>query len=191
MALVIGSEVLDEATPKLKALTNALRNKDGINRVMANGVANLIKKHFAATAFVNRNRFGRPNTFWKRMRDSVVPDSSVSKSEVVMDKAVALRLFGGIVKAKFKKFLTIPLTKDSYGKSARQFNNLFVRDFGDGELYLSRFSGNGKTRRIENLYKLVKRTNHKSDPKVLPTEKDIKAAAYDAMHMYLKRKAGI
>ena len=95
-------------------------------------------------------------------------------------EGIALRRFGGTVKPRNGKYLTIPAIDQAQGKRAREFDDLHFR---------RNASGNGgrlcdPTGRV--YYWLVKQSTHKPDPSVLPTDGEIQEAAVDAVKEWVE-----
>jgi hypothetical protein len=192
--------IIDNSVESLTKLSKALKNQEAINETMANAVSEEVKDLFSAISNTQKeNKFGKGHTFWKRMIKSVRPVFSATSSVVEMNRAIALRYFGGIVRPTGgKKFLTIPVSKDAYNKSARSFPGMFVfRYAGDGEkgkAYLAMQSGKGdevgpgKKNKLTLMYLLLKYTKHKPDRSVLPTRQRIDRVRTNAIAAYLKRK---
>jgi hypothetical protein len=194
MALIIGNSV-----ESLTKLSKALKNPEALNRVTSTAVAREVRSVFTAIESKEKNKFGRPPTFWSKMIKSVRPVFSATSALVEMNRAIALRYFGGIVRPTGgKKFLTIPVSKDAYNKSARSFPNLFVFRYGgdgaNGKAYLAMQDrkgdgiGPGKKDKLTLMYLLLRSTKHKADKSVLPTAERIKKVMSDAIAEYLKRK---
>jgi hypothetical protein len=67
-----------------------------------------------------------------------------------------------------RKFLTIPVHRQSYGKRAGEFDDLFVRKARNGKLYLVRRTKGG---RIVALFLLLRSVKQAMDTSLLPTDK--------------------
>jgi len=195
--------VIENSIEPLKKLSKALQNQEAINKVMADAVSEEVKDLFSAISNTQKeNKFGKGHTFWKRMIKSVRPIFSATSSIVEMNRAIALRYFGGIVRPTGgKKFLTIPVSKEAYGKSARSFHSLFVFRYADmgknGQAYLAKSnrevvlmtnSGPQKKEKLTLMYILLRFTKHKPDRSVLPTRQRIDRVRTNAISAYLKRK---
>lgn len=191
--------IIDNSVESLTKLSKALKSNEALNKVTSNAVAIEVRSVFRGISGKEKNQFGRPSTFWSRMIGSVRPVFSATSAFVEMNRAIALRYFGGIVRPTGgKKFLTIPVSAKAYGKSALSFPNLFVfRYAGDGDngkAYLAMQDrkgdgiGPGKKDKLTLMYLLLSRTKHKSDKSVLPSEERIKKVMSDSIAEYLKRK---
>jgi len=191
--------IIDNALPSLAKLSKALRDTNAINKETSSAVADEVRDQFTSISGKQKNKFSRPSTFWIKMFKSVRPVFSATSAIVEMNRAIALRYFGGIVRPTGgKKFLTIPVNKAAYGKSARSFPNLFVfRYAGDGpngKAFLAMQDrkgdgvGPGKKDKLTLMYLLLRSTKHKADKSVLPTAERIKQVMSTAISEYLKRK---
>ncbi len=92
------------------------------------------------------NEKGWPTTaFWLRAARSIrlVEDSDGSISISINKVGVAQRYYGGPIKAKNTKALTIPVCAEAYGKTAADFPNAFVVKTPKG-VYLAQRTGKGR-----------------------------------------------
>lgn len=107
---------------------------------------------------------------------------------------IALRYFGGTVRPKVKKFLTIPARAEAHGKRASEFD-LVVLWNRTGPYALARrrdlraglardFVGPGRGRGAEVLFWLVKEVTQRADPTVLPDQLEVESAAAAAVNAY-------
>lgn len=181
--------IVDQVTDRLKRLSRALKDTAALNKVIANATSELFKSHFAARAMVERNKFGKPPTFWKRMRGSVRSFSSASTAGVEMYRPVAQRYYGGTIRPTGgKRWLTIPINKLAYRKSARSFEDLSIYTSHIGNKFLSMETGKGKKRKTVLMYLLKESVTQKGDKTVLPSKSDISASSKAALKMYLDAK---
>jgi len=194
--------IVDIATDKLGKLSRALKDRASINNATSEAVATLVRTHFRAYGADKKNKFGRPSTFWQRMTKSVRNEYTPTMSAVSMARPIAQKYFGGPIRPTGgRKFLTIPVSPESYGKSARSFHGLFVFRYADmgknGQAYLAKsnrkvvlstHSGPQKKEKITLLYLLKSFVVQKGDKSVLPTAAKIGAAMADAIKAYLKTK---
>ena len=188
---------LDLATPELTALIRALKDRSGLHRAMANGGRIAVQDHFAKFAMGNRNRFGRPSTFWRRMRGATQAESSAQSAAVVMEREVALRRFGGTIRPTGpRKALTIPVNPRAYNRKAASFDGLFVVKFkkgtrqggGKGSVFLAR---KGRKGALELMYLLTPKATIKPNADVLPTDAALAAAVKEAATQYLQRRTAV
>jgi len=184
------SLVVDTTTPELRKLVAALKDKSSLNKVMANAGRIVIQDHFATYAQTNRNRFGRPSTFWKRMRQGTYAESDATVAAVVMPREVAQRRFGGTIKPTGgKKYLTIPMDKRAYNRSALTFENLFVLTLKRGGVERRYLARKLRKNRIKVLYALRESVTQTGSADVLPTDARIIEAVREAAVEYIARRA--
>jgi hypothetical protein len=132
--LIIRVDIIrDGLSPLLEALRLKLANRQQMNAAVAQSMATPIKKNFLDLASTNHNSFGVRSTFWGLMNASVAPGADDAGGWISMDRAVALRFFGGTVyPGPGKKALSLPARSEAYGKSPRDFNDLRVIVLGLG-----------------------------------------------------------
>lgn len=182
--------IVDTVTDRLKRLSRALKDTGALNKVIANATSELFKKHFVGMAMKERNKFGKPPTFWKRMRSSVRPFSGPSMAGVEMSRPVAQRYYGGTIKPTGgKRWLTIPLTKTAYGRSARSFEDLYIYTSHIGNKFLARDIVKRKKKKTVLEYLLKKSVTQKGDKNAIPSKQKIKETTASTLKSYLDRKA--
>lgn len=196
------SFVIDNASGDLLALAGQLKNRERLNKVIATAATNLVKDHFAKLAMSNRNKFGVRGTFWKRMRGATREESNVVQAAVAMPHEIAQRRYGGPIRPTGgRKMLTIPIAKEAYGKSAREFDNLVVVRFKDeNRAYLAQISrptllvlrsvGPQKKDRIKLMYALKAFVMQSEDPSILPTDEEFHAVIKKTIQTYIQRRTG-
>lgn len=186
MAFVLDTSY-GNAIPELQKLRKTIGDRADLHKVMAHAGTQVVQKHFAALAMTNRNKWGRPSTFWKRMRQATMPESSSKQAAVVMERDVALRRFGGTIKPTGgRRYLTIPVSKTAYGRVARSFKSGFVLKLKTGGLFIAQKSG--KSGKLELLFALVKQATIRANRAILPADGVITAALKVAIAAWLKLK---
>ena len=168
----------DNVSSKVAAVQRGIER--GVHRkVMAKAASEVVKDNFVA---LDRSRH-RSGTFHFYGRAARATSSGVQgrSAYVSIDhEGIALRRFGGTVKPRNGKYLTIPAIDAAHGKRAREFDNLHFRRNATG--------GNGRLcdegGRV--FYWLVKQTTHIADPTVIPTDGAIQEAAVDAMKEWVE-----
>ncbi len=115
------SILLDEVTPLLDRVKTAAQAK-GLALVGARAVGGLVKDHLYGLDG-QRHRFG--NHYYRQAGDSVTTGIA-EKGAVVSITQIGFRqrLFGGTIRAKNVRNLTIPAHPDAVGKRAGEFNDL-------------------------------------------------------------------
>jgi len=168
----------DNVSSKVAAVQRGIER--GVHRkVMAKAAAEVVKDNFVA---IDRSRHGSGTFhFYGRAARSTSSGVQGRSAFVSIDhEGIALRRFGGTVKPRNGKYLTIPAIDQAQGKRAREFDDLHFR---------RNASGNGgrlcdPTGRV--YYWLVKQSTHKADPSVLPTDGEIQEAAVDAVKEWVE-----
>lgn len=179
--------VIDTVTPALQQKLSKLRKRAQLNEVMAIAGAKVVRRHFVENGDRQRNKFGAPPMFWRKMRNGVREEFDFKSASIVMERPVAQRYFGGTIRPTGgKKYLTIPLLPAAYRRSARSFKDLRFVKFPDGKAFLYRTKGRKGSRTREYLYALKKTVTQKGDKSVLPPIEKIKEAAAQGVKEYLE-----
>ena len=168
----------ENVSSKCAAVLNGIER--GVHRkVIAKAGAEVVKDHFTD---LDRRRHGSSTFhFYGRAARSTHHGVQGSFAFVGIDQeGIALRRFGGTVRPRNGKYLTIPANDQAEGRRAREFDNLHFRRNATG--------GNGRLcdegGRV--FYWLVKQSTHKPDPSVLPTDGAIQEAAVDAVKEWVE-----
>ncbi len=90
----------------------------------------------------------------KSIRNNVIKIGIFGEDDSFILMIATVHEFGKVIVPKTSKYLTIPVNKKSYGKSAKSFKDLYVLKTDSGELYLVRNKGKDS---IEFLYWLAKK----------------------------------
>lgn len=119
--------VTDTATPLLRRLERQAMDMEAIHKVAAVAVMRLIRDGFVVKANTQRNKFGRPPQFWKRMIRGTRYEASSTSAVVIMPREVALRRFGGLITPTGgRRLLTIPAQAATYRTSAKDYADLVL-----------------------------------------------------------------
>lgn len=180
------SLVIDTATPSLEALSKKLKQRKRIHTAMARAVANQFRDHFKSLSKSNKNRFGVKNSFWDRMRSTVREEATDTVSAISMDRAVALRRFGGPVKPTGnRRYLTIPLSRRSYGKKATEFEESFVitikKKANERKYIVIKREDGG----LDFLYLMIESTTHKPNSLAIPSDNDVQRIVFGTLAKHL------
>lgn len=186
MATVID---LDTASPQLKALLARAKNPTAVHKVMATAATQAVRDRFAEMAGIQRNPWGKPPQFWKRMSRATRAEANPTTAAVVMPREVAQRYFGGVIRPTGgRKFLTIPAHASAYRRSARSFADLVLMVFKGGE---GQGGGLALAKRGAKepvvLYWLRRQVKQKGDSRVIPSPKELAAAVIPQVEAYLLR----
>lgn len=182
---MVGFEVRveDSASPRIKAIEGAYAR--GAHRtVMAASGANVVKDHF-----VKRDRQkhrGKSNFhFYATAAKATSHEVRGNHALVRIDHVgIGLRRFGGTVRPRVSKFLTIPVADEAHGRRVREFGS-------DVQFIVNRRSGKGVvTLGGRVLYALTKKTVHGADPSVLPTDREIADQVIDDLRVFNENLGG-
>lgn len=162
----------------------------GIRRVMGRALANVLREHFTRLDSERSNSLGGKRThFYGRARRSVQQPELEGGDGVkvsITQPGVAQRYYGGEIKPRTAKALTIPVHPMAYGKRAGEFSDLSyipVRRSGSVFAILARPHNSGNIGEV--MYLLAKKVTQKADPTVLPDHQTMATAALDAAHTHL------
>lgn len=170
-------KVRDTATPRAAAVVRAYE-RGGHLRVVAHSAANTVKDHFQGLERA-RHRGGRFH-FWRRAASATKGEVHNGRATVVIDQeGVALRFFGGTVRPRVGKYLTIPVDERAYGRRVREFN--------DVRFIINRRTEKGVAMVDDRvLFALTTEAKHAPDPSVLPDEKELMAQVKDDLAVWTK-----
>lgn len=171
---IIDAAFVDKATPVLKLLKKNLDDRTELNAQLAETAKVNTRRWIRAAASSRHtmaNELGATPTGYleKRARD-VDSESSKAVARVIVKGAIFARVSGPVtILPKRAKMLTIPIAKESYGKRASDFNNLFFKTSKkSGKSFLVRKVG----RRIQPLFMMVKSVTLPQDAGLLPGDKE-------------------
>lgn len=189
MSLRIDITVEDGATPELAEMLQRIRPGGGLGKAMGRGLANALKGHFRARNADSPNKLGGKRTnFWSRVaqgvQNPVVDTNSVSVT--VSHPAIRHKFTGGTIKAKPGKALAIPVHPAAHGKSPRVFDNLSLLIVGTKKTAVLAKKERGKGR-FTTFYVLKKQVTQDKDPRTLPSDAAMLAAAATAGRIFLRR----
>lgn len=180
--------------------------------VMTRRVFNLVQGHFAAYAATHHataDRLGAPHTrHMERAARNMTHETSGGRGRVVLRMAGVGRAFHDVeIRMKVRR-LTIPISKEAYGLTAREAGrkfgeeNLFVFRSRRGNLVLaakrdaprrgrggrgSRSAGGAPRRTVIPLYLLKERVFQKRDPAMLPDAAEVRQTAQAALEECVAR----
>jgi len=203
---------LDEITPLLERVTTAAQAQ-GLALVGARAVGGLVKEHLYQ---LDGLRSRRGSHFYRQAGDSVTTGATPTGARVsITQRGFRQRLFGGTIRPKVARMLTIPAHPDAYGKRAGEFTDLdfaIAHDPETGALrpalvrraqtvlrYSRRKAKDGTIRinvrpvkdlKAEVMFWLVKSVTQQPDPDVLPWPSRMSERAVTAIKQRLERAAG-
>lgn len=200
----------------LVQVTGQLTNRVGLHKVLAAALADQLQGHFRDKNRVP-NRMNAPKTnFWNQVANatSVTEVSETGAVVTVAEDRFRIQLFGGDIRPKKAKALTIPLIKEARGLFARSYETKFrTRLFtikgkralfervGQGGETLDRQTNvrvrQGKRSltiplaggsRIRPVYALVPKVTIKADPSALPPREAIVTRLQEEADDFLTRE---
>jgi hypothetical protein len=179
--------IVDTTSDGLQALTDKFGNKQQLHDIMARSAAKAVRENFVEVGKTERNRFGKPSTFWARMRRGVSTFSDSVRAVVRMPYEIGLRYHGGTIRPTGnRKALAIPAAAESYGKSPRSFSDLVFVPLHRGGL-IGLLIKPGKPLKV--LYQLVAQATIKPKPEVLPSDAAFRTAIAGDLKQYLAQSA--
>jgi len=196
MALTV--TIQDRATPELQRMLAAL-DAEKIKPEIGRSVVNQLKGHFYNLNSTRANVLGgRRTQFYSQAAKSTQYQTAADGVTVSVNQVgIRQRLQGGTIQAIKGKYLTIPAIAESYGKRAREFDNLhFVPTRRGGALVenaatLVSFGKKGAKSRGQVggrvYYWLVPSVVQDPDPTVVPPEAEIQATAVQAIQKAFDR----
>lgn len=186
--------VEDFATPAIEAKM-AKVNARRIGAIVGRSLAEFWRNRLAS---LPANRRGWPSTgFWERAARSVTHQPTENGVLLVADhQGLRQRWHGGVIRAVTREFLTIPISPVSYGKTTKDFPNLFLLRTKKGAYLvqagesvseksgrmvgLKKGGGNSARRMragLNFLFKLKKSVKQSGNPAVVPTPEEFSEVA--------------
>lgn len=184
--------IRDDATPRLKQLVSDFGSRPFFG-ALGKRLETELQKHFKEKGQVPNKRGWPSQHFWDRRIRNATSLTSFTDREAtvtVADPAFAVRVYGGTIRPKEKKFLAIPLLAAAAGKqpSSGLIKGLFVERWSDGSLFLAQKSGEGKEAGLIYFYRLVRQVTVPKDPTALPPEEKVHSALVDEAEKFAARR---
>lgn len=183
---------------RLKSLRELFGDQLDLVKVVGFAVRNQVISHFRRKDAGSRNKLGAaPSHFWRDVADSVGSVISTSNEAgaiatiPIRHVAILQKIKGGKIVAKKTKALTIPVSKEAYGKSVKEFKD---RSSSSKPLVLLRRDGRVPLLvrfledRVEIHYVLVKSVVQAADPTALPPLSEIDRTVEESSSQYYERK---
>lgn len=210
MSVGIHIDVTDTARPALARVRGVLQSSQ-LNPVVGRAVRNVYRSHLFRLDRERPNALGgeRTNFYAQAARGTsftVDPDGvTISIASI----GIAQRFYGGVIRPKAAKWLTIPAAPEAHGKTARQFDlelvwnsdrkpvalatkntlSMSITRNAQGEV-VKRQTGNAR----KIMFWLRKSVTQNPDPTVLPPKDEVAAAAVtaidDAVNDAIRRRGG-
>ncbi|MCD6050536.1 MAG: hypothetical protein K0Q55_1939 [Verrucomicrobia bacterium] len=164
----------DSTVGELRELLGKARNPQGMLRAVAKRGEGELKAHFRGRDAKSANKRGGQRTnFWAQVEKTVVGEVDEAGGMVslgVSHPAFAQKLYGGVIRAKSARALTIPVTAEAYGKTTAEFEaatglRLFLIKPNETGLLATRLKG---AEGITVQYVLKASVNQEADPEALP-----------------------
>lgn len=163
----------DDFSPALKAQLEQLQPR-AIAKEVGEALVKTTQTHLRANG---RNKRGWPSTnFWSRAARATSWAATDEGTIISINQiGVRQRFYGGVIRAVTAKFLTIPIARQAYGKTASDFPGAFLIRTPKGA-YIVQYAGGttakGKFKKqnstLEFLFKLKRSVTQKEDRTVLP-----------------------
>ena len=174
-------------TTGLATLQDRLADRAGLHAQIAGDAEKFVKTRGFATAQTEHRSAAKlgasPTGHLERAYNSIESTSDATAAVLHVPRASRLRAaFGAYVLTPVKsKYLTIPVDAESYGRRAREFEDLAAARLGPRKtLFLIRQLPDGK---IQTLYVLVKSASIPADPSLIPFA-DLEQEAADSAEEY-------
>jgi hypothetical protein len=182
------------AVKRLDRLTRAMQRPEALLKALGREGGNRLQKHFRAKDAQPNKLSPRREQFWLKVGKSVTPNPVVDAAAgtvtlSITDPRFAQKVFGGVIRAKRVRNLTIPLVPAAYGRSPHTFEQktgaklvLFMGKRGP-LLGVKLASG-----QMMAIYKLTPSVNQKADPTALPDRAEFMAALGAQASAWIQRQ---
>lgn len=201
------------------AATVAPARMEALNRLLAERLSDELKDHFRKRN-TEPNRMNAPKTnFWNQLEaaTAVSEVSATGAAVTVAEERFRIHLYGGTIRPKTAKALTIPLIPEARGKFTRDYErssgkklfslpgvNVLFEKNKDGATSTTlgeqsgRIKRNGTTRSIKvrsrtplrAVYALAKSATIRKDEKALPPMNDLVRALVEEAEDFISRERG-
>lgn len=183
MSIAISIQASDGISPVTRRVLRAIEPAR-LNPVIGRSANNTIREHLFGLNQTRPNQLGGRRTNFYTGAARATQFKVVSDSEIVVSinqVGIAQRYYGGTIKPKSAKYLTIPARAEAHGKRAREFPDLEVLRRGDGKgepfALARKVNGKGGAKGGgEILFWLKKSITQRADPTVLPSNAVLGAA---------------
>lgn len=185
---------------RLPVLLQQLQRPSALLAVLGRDAANQYRAHFRMKNRTPNKLGGKRTNFWRGVADSVqAPRLEGGGTAVVISiphPSIAQKVKGGIIRPKRVKFLTIPVSPEAYGRTARSRNGgpgtfeaetglkLVFLKVGDHNAVLATHRGGG----MQVEYILTASVNQDPDPTALPDPELVAARLLQRAEGYVERK---
>lgn len=175
----------------LRELVGLSRRPRQLLQAAARSARGVLVSHFGKRNQVPNALGGRRTHFWAEVAKSTQVSQVTDQSATITigDSRFPQRLFGGVLRPKAAKALTIPIHAVAHGRTAgemamRDGRPLFqVKPAGSRQVFLARTQPDGE---VQFLYVLKRSVTQKPDPNALPTNNQMAQAAVSAADRQLQ-----
>lgn len=177
----------DTATPALAATVRGLAPAS-LGAVVGRAGRNAVREHLFARDGQGNTLGGRRTHFFGQAARATNCTMQGDTVVVSIDHVgIAQRYFGGTIRPKSAKFLTIPVHPAAYGKRAREFSDLEVIFGAGGQPVALARKARGRHAFGEIYYRLVRSVTQAPDPSVLPSDAQLDTAIQAEVEPYVQR----
>lgn len=188
----ISIQITDTATPGLREMTAALKNRRPMMRLIGNRVKTRVRDHLIARSQTVRNKLGAPSSgFWGQAAEKVARTAPVAGQDSVslsLNHPGVARAFGPVtIRPLTGVYLTIPRIAEAYNRRAYRVKGLFFVKTKKGRAFLAESTGGGRgvKAKLKIWYSLVPVVHQKQDRTILPSDAQLESAALQGVEDYL------
>lgn len=189
---------MERAMRLRQAMSPAVRSR--IVPVATRRVFKFIQSHFSKYAsehHASADALGAPHTkHMERAARDMSHEANAERGHIILGMAGIGRARHDVDIVKKDRRLTLPIAKDSYGKSALEMEekfgkgSLFVFKSKAGNVILAAHKKRGKKRITVPLYVLKDKVHQKQDPTMLPSEDAISEETHAALRECIEKCLG-
>lgn len=178
------------AVNRLRKLAEQMQRPEALLKAVGREGVNQLQRHFREKDTRPNKLSSRREHFWLKVGRSVTTDPVVNVAErtatiSITDPRFSQKVFGGIIRAKRVKYLTIPLVAAAYGRSPHTFEQeTGAKLFPLGGVLAVQTAGGD----IIPIYALKRSVNQKPDPTALPDPTVFKAALLTRAQAVVRRQ---
>lgn len=156
--------------------------------LLGRSVANMTKDHLRRMNQERANKLGgRRTNFYNRAAQSTGYAVQPAGVQVTVSHlGYAQRVFGGPIRPVRRKWLTIPVHKDAYGRDPRKMDLIFVPRTSQRALLVFKKPRRGNAAATV-AFVLRKSVDQKGDKRVAPSDKQVRDTLTDTLDKALKR----
>lgn len=114
-------------------------------------------------------------------------ESRLNEGVVDVDVPGVSRAYHDIdIRPKTRKYLTIPMHREAFGKKAPDFNDLFVVKKKDGKAFLAKNDGGN----LSMMFFLAKHVHQRMDTRIMPTDNELANVAMSRLSRLVQESIG-